>query len=370
VAYLVLLALAALDAAGYSIIAPIVPEIGEATGAGPAVIGALVATFALGQIAGYPLAGRGVQRRDARLVLAASLAAVVVGDLGFILGGGLEAYFPARLLQGVGAGGLWLGVALAVLERFPGQEFRRLTGILAAYSVGTIAGPSMGAVGGIAGPFLVHLAAVAVLGSGLGALGTAREKIAFGSDRSALRAPGFRLASTGILLVALALGTFDGPLPLHFADQLEQAEISALYVGAAVVAGVSAALSGGLSPRLSLALATGALPLGIGLAGLTDAVALWIPAAALAGAGIGIGEAGALGVLLDSVGTGRIVLAMVVWSQLWAVGYLAGPAVGGGVAEALGFGAIGLVPLVAALTVAASFLASLPTLPHRVGSAP
>jgi hypothetical protein len=40
------------------------------------------------------------------------------------------------------------------------------------------------------------------------------------------------------------------------------------------------------------------------------------------------------------------------------VGYLAGPAAGGGVAEWLGFGAIGLVPLAAALLVAAAFVAA------------
>jgi hypothetical protein len=54
----------------------------------------------------------------------------------------------------------------------------------------------------------------------------------------------------------------------------------------------------------------------------------------------------------------RIVLAMVVWSQVWAVGYLVGPAAGGGVAEGLGFGAIGLVPLAAALPVVAAFAAA------------
>jgi L-serine deaminase len=48
---------------------------------------------------------------------------------------------------------------------------------------------------------------------------------------------------------------------------------------------------------------------------------------------------------------------MVIWSQIWALGYLAGPAAGGGVAEALGFGAIGLVPAAAALIVATAFLA-------------
>ena len=98
-AYLVLLALAALDSAGYSIIAPVVPEIGDATGAGPALMGVLVASFAVGQMIGYPLAGRVLQRKHAVAVLLASLALVVVGDLGFILGETLGVYFPARLLQ-------------------------------------------------------------------------------------------------------------------------------------------------------------------------------------------------------------------------------------------------------------------------------
>jgi MFS family permease len=119
---------------------------------------------------------------------------------------------------------------------------------------------------------------------------------------------------------------------------------------------VAATASGRLPPRLILGAATVLIPLGIALAGLTDTVPVWLVAAGLAGLGVGIGEAGALGVLLDTIGTERIVLAMVVWSQIWAIGYLAGPAAGGGVAQALGFGAIGLVPLVASLLVVASFL--------------
>jgi len=73
------------------------------------------------------------------------------------------------------------------------------------------------------------------------------------------------------------------------------------------------------------------------------------------GIGLGAGEAGSIGILLETTGTDRIVLAMVVWSQLWAFGYLVGPAAAGGVAEALGFGAVGIVPLVAALVVAIAF---------------
>jgi MFS family permease len=355
-AYVVLLALGALDAAGYSIIAPVVPEIDEATGAGPAVLGALVACFAVGQLAGYPLGGRGVQRRQATFVLAASLLLIVVGDLGFVLGEGLAVWFPARLLQGIGAGGLWMGISFAVIERFPGQEFQRLTGVLAAYGAGAIAGPAMGAAGGIRTPFLLHLVLVVVLALALAWIGAPRERAAFRSDRAALRSPGFVLASAGILLVALALGTFDGPLPLHFAELLSQAEIAALYVAAAVVAAVCATVAGRLPPRPTLAVATVLIPAAVALAGLTESVAVWVVVGVLFGVGLGIGEAGALGVLLSSVGVERIVLAMVVWSQVWALGYLAGPAAAGGIAEVFGFGAIGLVPLAAALLVGVVFL--------------
>jgi MFS family permease len=355
-AYLVLLGLGALDAAGYSIIAPVVPEIQEATAAGPAILGALVACFAVGQMLGYPLGGRGIERRHAVWVLAGSLALVVLGDLGFVVGEGLGVWFPARLVQGIGAGGLWMGISFAVIERFPGQEFPRLTGVLAAYGAGAIAGPAMGAAGGIRTPFLIHLALVLVLALALTQVGAPRERFAFRSDRAALRTPGFMLASAGILLVALALGTFDGPLPLHFAELLDQAEIGALYVACAVVAAVCATVGGRLAPRPTLAVATVLIPVAVAVAGLTESVAVWVLAAVLLGIGLGIGEAGALGVLLRSIGIERIVLAMVIWSQVWAVGYLAGPAAAGGIAEAFGFGAIGLVPCAAALLVAAVFL--------------
>jgi MFS family permease len=355
-AFAVLFALAALDAAGYSIIAPVVPEIADATGAGPGVMGALVASFAIGQMVGYPLSARLLQRVHARAVLVASLSLTVVGDLGFVFGDSLGVYFPARLIQGIGAGGLWIGTAFAILERYPGEEYKRLSGILAAYGLGAIAGPAIGGVGGISGPFLLHLLLVTALTLALLAIGTPKSTAEFGSDRSALRTPGFMLASAGILMVALTLGTFDGPMPLHFGEQLSQAEIAALYVVAALVSSGAAALAGRRPPRAMLALATVLMTLSIALGGATEVVGLWIVVAILCGVGVGAGDAGALGVLLESIGLDRILLAMVVWSQIWALGYLIGPAIGGGVAEALGYGALGLVPLAASSLVFVGFV--------------
>ena len=354
-AFVVLFALAALDSAGYSIIAPVVPEIGDATGAGPGVMGVLVASFAVGQMVGYPLAGRVLQRRHAVAVLLASLALIVVGDLGFIFGESLGAYFPARLLQGIGAGGLWIGTAFAIIERYPGEEYKRLTGILAAYGIGAIAGPAIGGVGGIRAPFALHLVLVTVVTLALIVIGTPKEPVKFGSDRAALRTPGFWLASAGILMVSLTLGTFDGPMPLHFAEQLSQAQIAGLYVLSALVSSASATLAGRASPRPVLAAATVLMTMAVALGGATETVGLWVLVAVLLGVGLGTGEAGSLGVLLESIGVDRIVLAMVVWSQVWAIGYLVGPAIGGGISEALGYGALGLVPLVASTFVFVGF---------------
>lgn len=66
---------------------------------------------------------------------------------------------------------------------------------------------------------------------------------------------------------------------------------------------------------------------------------------------MGACNTGSTGVLLESVGMDQIVLPMIVWSQLGIVGYLIGPAVGGLVADELGYGEIGLIPLVAGIAV-------------------
>lgn len=59
--------------------------------------------------------------------------------------------------------------------------------------------------------------------------------------------------------------------------------------------------------------------------------------------------------LLESVAAERIVTAMVLWSAIGIAGYLAGPVVGGAVAEAFGFSALGLVPLAVAVALLAAF---------------
>ena len=355
-AYPLLLALAVLDAAGYSVIVPVAPAIADATGVGPATIGLLVASFPAGMMAGFWFAGRAVERRGARRVLAASLVLVALSTLCFALGDSLAVYFPARFFMGLGSGGLWIGVTFATLERFPGQEYLCMSRIFAAYSIGGLVGPALGVIGGISGPFLAYFALVVAAIPIVLLAGEPAERRVFVSDRAALRERGFWLAAAGVLFAVLALGMLEGVLPLHFAERLTQAEIAGLYVGVSLVVATSSAAAGSQRPRSMVFSAVFLAVAGISIAGAASELPLWLLALLLAAVGIGIGNTGSLGILVESVSVERIVTAMVVWSQVAMLGYLIGPLLGGVVAEGLGFAAIGLVPAAAGLVVLALFL--------------
>jgi MFS family permease len=354
-AYPLLLALGALDATGYSVIVPVAPAIAHATGAGPATVGMLVASFPAGMVAGFALAGWAVRRHGARTLLIGSLALVALGTLGFVLGDALAVYFPARLLMGIGSGGIWIGVTFDTLERWPGQEYMCMSRVFAAYSVGGLVGPALGVFEGVSGPFLAYLLLLTLAVPPVLLVSAPEMRREFAADRSVLRSGGFRLASAGILFAVLALGVLEGVLPLHFAERLSQAQIGALYVGASLVVAVSASASGGMRPRPLVFAAVLLAVAGTSLAGMAADVRLWAVALLLAAVGIGLGNTGSLGLLVEAVPVSRIVTAMVVWSQVGIIGYLLGPLAGGIVADGPGYAFVGLVPGAAGLLVLAAW---------------
>jgi hypothetical protein len=245
-----------------------------------------------------------------------------------------------------------MGVTFAVLEHWPGAAYPRLTGVLSAYAVGSIFGPSIGAIGGIRGPFVAHGVVTLAASLALLALREPGTRARFGHDRSVLRTQAFAVAAAGIVLISLAIGTIDGPLPLHFAQHLGQRGIAALYVLTALVVAAASAAAGRIGPAFALGSGAVLIPVGIGVVGIFGTVGPWTVGLVIAGVGFGLGEAGALGFLLAAVERERIVTAWVIWSQLWALGYLVGPAVAGLVAEGVGYGPLGVVPLVGTLLVA------------------
>jgi MFS family permease len=347
-AYLALLALGAIDAAGYSVIAPVLPAISRELEAGPALIGVLVASFPATMIVGFAAAGLLVRRGRIPLVLRLSLLLTIAGACGFVFGSGLPTYLASRGLMGFGSGGLWIGITFATLGRWPGQEYICMSRVFAAYSVGGLLGPALGAIGGIRAPFAAY-GVLAVAGLLVQReLGSTGDQPRFESDRTALRLRGFWVASLGILFAVLGLGIVEGVLPLHLATRLSQGEIGALYIGMSVLVSASATAAGSMRPRPILAASTVLVVAGLAAAGATTNIPIWLLALGVAAVGIGLANTGSLGVLIDSVRADRIVTAMVVWSQVGIVGYLLGPLAGGGIVELVGFAALGIVPLAAA----------------------
>jgi MFS family permease len=331
------------------VIAPTLPDIAARTDAGPAAIGALVASFPAAMLASFVLAGHAVRHGERSRLIAASLFLSALGCVGVAAGDTFGVYVASRAVMGLGSGGLWIAVTFATLERWPGQEYLCLTRIFAAYSVGGLLGPALGAMDGIRTPFAAYLGLVLLGFAVLLVLGHPTRRQRFESDRGALRLPGFWLASAGILFAVLALGLLEGVIPLHLARSMTQQEIGVLYVAVSLIASAAAVVGARFGPRRILLAAIAPVVGGLAAVGASTDVPVWLVALAAAGVGIGLANAGSLGVLVTSVPPARIVTAMVVWSQLGIFGYLLAPVAGGAIAGAAGYRTLVVVPAAAAL---------------------
>jgi hypothetical protein len=255
--------------------------------------------------------------------------------------------------MGIGSGGLWIGITVDTLGRWPGQEYLCMSRTFAAYSAGGLVGPALGAIDGIRGPFLGYGLIIVAALVPVAFMRNPFRKRAFAADQSVLRSPGFWVASAAILFTVLGLGIVEGVLPLHLADRLSQAEIGVAYACVSLLVAGTAAAAARLPPRVDVLVSVALVTAGLTLAGVTTAVVLWILALIVTGAGIGLGNTGSIGVLLEAIQPERIVTAMIIWSQIGIAGYLLGPVLAGGVAQALGFAALGLVPAAAAIALLA-----------------
>jgi MFS family permease len=189
-AYPILLALACLDSIGYSVIGPVLPALAHKTHSGPVVAGMIVASFPFAMLLGFFPAGGIVRRLGAKGTLMLALGIIAAGTAGFVASDGIVAYTVSRSLMGVGSGGLWIGVTLGTLERWPDEGYVRVSRVFAGYSIGGLLGPALGALGGTRKPFLAYIALVAVSAVLVARLPPPRQPQAFRADRSELRRPG------------------------------------------------------------------------------------------------------------------------------------------------------------------------------------
>jgi MFS family permease len=361
-AYPALLSLGAVDAAGYSVIGPVLPALAATHHASVAVMGAVAASFPTAMMVGFVAAGRLVRAGHIRPTLLGSLAVSASGALMIAGSPELPGLFGARALMGLGSGGLWIGVTFATLTYWPGQEYLCMSRIYAAYSAGALLGPALGSLGGTTRPFLAYAALLAVLAPAAVILPRQDTTVGFASDTTALRSRRFWAAAVAIMLGILAIGAVDGVLPLHFAQRWTQTGIGIAYVLVGVLLAIGSVAAGHQPPARMLLTGALTITLGLTLAGASTTPWVWGLALVLVGLGAGATQTGATGMLLAAVPIARIVTAMVVWSQLGILGYLAAPALGGLLAQHLGYAALGLLPATTAILLATL---TTPTRRHR-----
>lgn len=152
----------ALDLVGFGIVLPILPLYAERFGAEAVSATALVAAFSGAQLVFSPVWGRVSDRVGRKPLLVLSLAGTAVGSLVTGLAGSLGVLFLGRVLDGISGASVSVAQA-AVADLAPPEDRARLLGLLgAAFGVGFVAGPAIGALAALGGPEVPFLLAAAL----------------------------------------------------------------------------------------------------------------------------------------------------------------------------------------------------------------
>lgn len=130
---------------GFGIIIPLLPFYAQTFGASPLTIGLLFASFSLSQLIASPLLGDLSDRWGRRPVLIFSLLGTVVSFVMMALANSLAMLFAARIVDGLSGGNIT--TARAYIADVSTEENRaKAYGLLgAAFGLGFIVGPALGA---------------------------------------------------------------------------------------------------------------------------------------------------------------------------------------------------------------------------------
>lgn len=136
----------ALDLVGFGIVLPILPLYAEDFGASPSTVGVLVASFSLMQLIFSPILGRLSDRFGRKPLLLFSLVGTAVGSLLTGMAGSLWLLFAGRIIDGISGASVSVAQASVVDLAAPEQRPRLLGMLGAAFGVGFVVGPSLGAL--------------------------------------------------------------------------------------------------------------------------------------------------------------------------------------------------------------------------------
>lgn len=148
-----------IDLVGFGIVIPILPLYAEEYGPSPLVFGLLMASFSIMQFIFAPILGRLSDRIGRRPVLLVSLVGSAVGYVLFGVAGSIGMLFASRIIDGISGGNI--STAHAVITDITGPEDRaKGMGLIgAAFGLGFILGPAIGALLVTVAPWMPGIAA-------------------------------------------------------------------------------------------------------------------------------------------------------------------------------------------------------------------
>jgi DHA1 family tetracycline resistance protein-like MFS transporter len=152
----------ALDLVGFGIVFPILPIFARRFHVSSATATGLVAAFAAATFVFSPIWGRVSDRVGRKPILLLSLVGTAVGSFLTGIAGGIALLYIGRIVDGIS--GASVSVAQAAVSDMAGPEQRaRLFGLLgAAFGVGFVAGPALGALAALGGPRVPFFVAAAL----------------------------------------------------------------------------------------------------------------------------------------------------------------------------------------------------------------
>ena len=148
----ILMSVAFVDMLGFAMIFPLLPFYALRLGGHPWIVGPLVASFSIAQLASSPLWGRVSVRYGRRPVMMIGLGGAGIAYLIFGFANSIWLLFASRIVQGLGGGTTGVVQAYVSDATNPAQRARGLGWLSASTNAGVMVGPAIGSLASHLGP--------------------------------------------------------------------------------------------------------------------------------------------------------------------------------------------------------------------------
>ncbi len=156
-----------IDLIGFGVVLPILPLYATQYGASAVQIGLLTASYAFAQFIFAPILGRLSDRVGRRPVILIALAGTIVAATTMGLANALWILFVARTLDGISGASYAVGQAYVADLVAPEERAHAMGMIGAAFGIGLVIGPGIGALASLASPRLPFFITAAIAAANL-----------------------------------------------------------------------------------------------------------------------------------------------------------------------------------------------------------